>query len=85
MAHARALDAKYVYIRFNSARLLTLSVDQRPPGMAPPHAGFQQPYTQNAGYGYGGYRPESGYPAGAAPGAVDPYASYAARPIEFLS
>ena len=52
------------------------SPDQRPGGaMAPPHPGFQQPYTQNAGYGYGGYKPEAGYPVAAAPGAADPYAA----------
>ncbi|CAD6568503.1 MAG: hypothetical protein TREMPRED_004589 [Tremellales sp. Tagirdzhanova-0007] len=51
--------------------------NQRPGGaMAPPHPGFQQPYTQNAGYGYGGYKPEAGYPVAAAPGAADPYAAY---------
>ena len=51
-------------------------LDQRPGGsMAPPHAGFQQPYTQNAGYGYGGYKPEGGYPGVTAPGAADPYAA----------
>jgi splicing factor 1 len=54
---------------------LTVGTDQRPGGMAPPHAGFQQPYTQNSGYGYGGYRPEAGYPGAGAPGATDPYAA----------
>jgi len=58
------------------ATTLMGGIDQRPGGaMGPPHAGFQQPYTQNAGYGYGGYRPESGYPGGGAPGAADPYAA----------
>lgn len=50
-----------------------------PPRQAP-HMGFQQQgYSQNAGYGYGGYRPEQGYPAqggGQAPGGADAYSSY---------
>lgn len=49
-----------------------------PPRQAP-HMGFQQQgYSQNAGYGYGGYRPEQGYPAqggGQAPGGADAYSS----------
>ncbi|ORX40072.1 hypothetical protein BD324DRAFT_576531 [Kockovaella imperatae] len=44
-------------------------------GQAPPHMGFQQGYSQNAGYGYGGYVAESGYSQAPQAGA-DPYASY---------
>ena len=60
--------------------ILTNIIGQRPGApMAPPHAGFQQPYTQNAGYGYGGYHSGIGMP-----GAADPYAAWVEDYLYFV-